>query len=386
LEVNIVADEQIAFVREVFTRIGKVQTMPPEAITARAVRHADLLLIRSVTKVSNALLRGSRVRIIGTATSGVDHVDAGVLRDRRIRLISAPGCNARAVAEYVLASLIAITAEKDFELAGKTVGVIGIGHVGSLVARFCRIMGMKLLLNDPPLAARSKNKKHRFKPITEILNNADIITLHVPLTGTGRYATRHMINDEFFARLRKKIVLVNTSRGAVIDENALIKAMRMDKISALVLDVWEHEPGISSAVLEIADIGTSHIAGHSFLGRLRGTAMVYDQLSHILGLKSSRGWSPLSLAPASRHQTVSVICREKPVEVIRKLVHKIYEPMSDDRKLRKYQKLPRSEQPRYFKLLRESYQLRPEFGEIKIRCRRCPERLVTKLKAIGFAH
>ncbi|HEX7320553.1 MAG TPA: 4-phosphoerythronate dehydrogenase [bacterium] len=382
---NIVADEQIAFVREVFSRIGKVQTLPAGAITATAVRHADLLIIRSVTKVSDALLRGSRIRIIGTVTSGIDHVDAGALRGRRIKLIRAPGCNARAVAEYVLAGIIAVAEKKGFVLNGKTIGIIGVGHVGSLVARFCRAMGMKLMLNDPLLAARSGIKKHRFKPIAEILNNADIITLHVPLTTIGRYATRHMVNDEFFARLKKKAVLINTSRGAVIDENALIRAIRMSKISALVLDVWEHEPGINRAVLDIADIGTQHIAGHSFLGRLRGTAMVYDQFYRVLGLKSSGGWSPLSLAPASRLQTVSVTWRENPEEeAIRKLVHKIYDPVSDGRKLRKYLKLPRSEQSRYFERLRDSYPLRPEFGEIRIACRQCPEGLIKKLTTLGF--
>lgn len=384
---NIVADEQIAFVREAFSRIGKVQILPADAITATTVRHADLLIIRSVTKVSDALLHDSQIRIIGTVTSGIDHVDANALRNRRIRLIRAPGCNARAVAEYVLASIIAVADKKGIELKGKTIGIIGVGHVGSLVARFCRAMGMNLILNDPPLAARSGIKKHRFKPITEVLNNADIITLHIPLTDTGRYATRHMVNNEFFARLKRKIVLINTSRGAVIDESALIKTMHMDKISALVLDVWEHEPGINRAVLEITDIGTQHIAGHSFLGRLRGTAMVYDQFCKVIGLKSTGSWSPLSLAPASRLQTISVTLREKSVEeVIRKLVHKIYDPVLDDRKFRKYLKLPRSEQPRYFERLRDSYPLRPEFGEIRIACRQCPVCLFKKMTALGFTH
>jgi erythronate-4-phosphate dehydrogenase len=387
LEVNIVADEQIAFVHETFSRIGKVQTMPPEAITARAVRHADILFIRSVTKVSAALLRGSRMRIIGTATSGIDHVDTALLRERGIKLISAPGCNARAVAEYVLASLVSIADDEEFKLQGKTIGIIGAGHVGSLVARFCRAMGMKLILNDPPLAAKSRTKNHRFRPITEIMRNADIISLHVPLTDTGRYATRHMVNDEFFARLKKKIILINTSRGAVIDENALLNARRTGKISALVLDVWEHEPGISGAVLEIADIGTPHIAGHSFLGRLRGTAIVYDQLCQDLSIKKPGDWSPLSLAPVDRHRTVSVACHAKTEEeAIRQVVHQIYDPGLDDQELRKYLRLARSEQPRYFKHLRDSYQLRPEFGEIKIRGRPCSYELLKKITALGFEH
>ncbi len=382
---NIVADEQIAFVREVFSCIGRVRTMPSDEITANAVRRADLLLIRSVTKVTDELLHRSKIKIIGTVTSGIDHIDAAALRGRRIKLISAPGCNARAVAEYILASLIAVADRKGFELNGKTIGIIGVGHVGSLVTRFCRAVGMKPILNDPPLAKRLRHKRHPYKPIGEILQNADIISLHVPLTDIGRYATRHMVNDEFFTRLKGKIVLVNTSRGAVIDENALIKAMRMGKINTLVLDVWENEPEISSAVLKITDIGTQHIAGHSFLGRLRGTIMVYHQLCQVVGHKRSWNCSLQSLAPACRHRTISVSCyRKTDEEVIRQVVPKVYDPGSDARRLRKYLKLPRSEQPRYFKRLRDSYPLRPEFGEISIACRQCSVRLFKKMTALGF--
>lgn len=385
---NIVADEQIALVHETFGRIGNVLTLPAEAITARKLRHADVLLIRSVTRVTGELLDGTKVRIIGTATSGIDHINSAVLRDRRIRLISAPGCNARAVAEYVLASLLAVADRKGFRLKHKTIGIIGVGHVGSVVARFCRAMGMEPILNDPLLAIRSKNKIRRFRPVTEILKNADIITLHVPLTCTGRYATNHMISDDFFARLRKNIILVNTSRGAVIDEKSLVNAARNGLIGGLVLDVWEHEPRIDSAVLEIADIGTSHIAGHSLRGRIRGTAMVYEQLCRAVGLQKKRERSALDMVPAKRRRVLSIadVEREGEEAAIRRFVRRICDPVSDGRRLRKYLDLPRSEQPAYFKRLRESYRLRPEFGEIKIKCRRCTKSFHRKLSALGFAH
>jgi erythronate-4-phosphate dehydrogenase len=245
---KIVADENIPLVKQAFGSFGEVETMPGRKIGPEAVRDAEALLVRSITRVDAALLSGSRVRFVGTATIGVDHVDRDWLKREGIGFASAPGSNAESVAEYVVAALLVLAERMNTSPAGKSLGVIGVGNVGSRVARNARALGMRVLLNDPPLKRATGDA--RYLTLEETLQ-ADIVSLHVPLTREGLDRTWHLADEDFFRRMRPGSVFINTSRGAVAVCEGWMKALGKT-LSAAVLDVWEHEPGI-----DFAPVGTS---------------------------------------------------------------------------------------------------------------------------------
>ncbi|NQT84941.1 4-phosphoerythronate dehydrogenase, partial [bacterium] len=218
---KIVADENIPYVKEAFGSLGDVIPLPGRKIAPASVVDAEILLVRSITEVNASLLEGSRVRFVGTATIGTDHVDEEYLHSRGIAFASAPGSNANSVAEYVVAALLTTARRKNFPLKGKTIGVIGVGNCGSRVAKKAEALGMRVLLNDPPLWRQTGNK--RFRPLEELFS-ADILTLHVPLTYEGIDATYHLVDEAFLSKLRPECILMNTSRGPVVDNLALATA------------------------------------------------------------------------------------------------------------------------------------------------------------------
>ncbi|MCK4325827.1 4-phosphoerythronate dehydrogenase, partial [bacterium] len=212
-EMKIVADKNIPFVEEAFGKLGEVATLPGRQINSSAVKEADVLLVRTVTRVDERLLKGSRVRFVATATIGLDHVDLDYLKKKGIGFASATGCNANSVAEYIVAALLIFAQRYEFSLSGKTIGVVGVGNVGSRVVEKAGILGMNVLQNDPPLAR--KTGESRFRPLEELLQKSDILTLHVPLSHEGEDATYHMANEALFEKMKKGGFFINTSRGAV---------------------------------------------------------------------------------------------------------------------------------------------------------------------------
>nr|WP_243663590.1 4-phosphoerythronate dehydrogenase [Rhodothermus marinus] len=221
---RIVADENIPFAREAFRGFGVVRPLPADQITPATVRNCDVLLVRSVTRVDAALLEGSRVQFVGSATSGIDHVDLAYLQKRGIAFAYAPGANADAVVEYVLAALLELAVRRNVSLRGRVVGIVGCGHIGGRLARRLPALGLEVLCCDPPLAEQTGRTD--FVSLETILAEADIVTLHVPLTRTGPHATYHLIDAAALARLRPSAWLLNTSRGAVVDGRALLEARR----------------------------------------------------------------------------------------------------------------------------------------------------------------
>ncbi len=376
---RVVADENIPFAEEAFSTLGQVTLVPGREMTAETVRDCDVLCCRSVTRVGPDLLEGSRVRFVGTATIGIDHVDVDYLRGRGIAFASAPGSNANSVAEYVVAALLVLARRHAFRLEGKTIGVVGAGNVGSRVARKAQGLGMRVLLNDPPLARQSGDP--RFLPL-DALFGADVITLHVPLTRSGPDPTWHMADAGFFERMRPDAFFINTSRGAVADTEAVKEALRGERLAGAVLDVWEDEPVIDLELLRLVEIGTPHIAGYSFDGKVCATETIYRAACEALNLEAT--WEPSALMPPPQHPHLTLECSGRHDEdVVREAVLTIYDIEADDRALRKS---PADAEARgaYFDHLRKTYHERREFHNTTLVLRDGSPGLARKLAGLGF--
>lgn len=246
--------------------------LSPGAITRDAISDAEGLIVRTRTRCDAALLDGTAVRFIATATIGTDHIDLDYCRRRGITVASAPGCNAPAVAQWVFAALSAVRPD------AQTLGIVGCGHVGSIVERWGRAMGLRILVNDPPRAMREGPEG--FCDLATIAREADVITFHTPLDAT----TRHLASREFFAALRRRPAIFNAARGAIVDTSALVEALDKGLAGAAAIDCWENEPNISAALLERAAVATPHIAGYSRQGKVRASIMAADALRRYLGM------------------------------------------------------------------------------------------------------
>ncbi len=277
---RIVADHRIPGT-EAFSEFGLVERVPAERIAPKVVEHADVLLVRSVTRVGPELLEGSRVRFVGTATSGTDHVDLRWLAARGIAFASAAGSNARAVAQYVVAAILALRPGLLESPGPARLGVVGVGHVGSMVARLARAMGMEVVGNDPPRARREGPEG--FVPLRELLEWSDVVTLHVPLTTSGPDATLHLAGRGFFETMRPGSTFINTSRGDVLAPEALRAAL--PELAGVALDVWPGEPSPPLDLVEACRIATPHLAGYTAEAKLRATAMLRAALEEHLGME-----------------------------------------------------------------------------------------------------
>ena len=278
----IVADERIAGVPGTFEFLGTVRSRPGRRIHRRDLLDADALIVRSLTRVDADLLEGTSVRFVGTATSGTDHVDRAYLARRGIEFADAAGCNASAVAEYVVAALLEISGRRAFNLGGKTLGIVGVGRIGSRVRRFAEALGLDALVCDPPLQRRGDRG---FVSFDELAGRSDIVTLHVPLTVEGHDATVGMVDDRWLARVRPGTVFVNTSRGEVVDEPALAGAIDDGRIRGAVLDVWCNEPRVDPVLVDRVEIATPHIAGYSVESAQRAASMMRESLAEWSGAR-----------------------------------------------------------------------------------------------------
>lgn len=276
---RIVIDDKIPYIREAIASITPDAVyLKGSAITSGDVREADAMIVRTRTRCDEQLLRGSRVRFIATATIGYDHLDTGYLDRAGISWTNCPGCNAASVAQYVRSSLLLLARRFGLCLSETTIGVVGCGHVGSCVAGVARSLGMRVLICDPPVGAVT------YVPLSEIERRADIITFHVPLTLTGPHATRHMADSGFFSRLARRPSIINTSRGAVVDNAALKEALLSGRVRQAVIDTWENEPHPDPELLDLVYIGTPHIAGYSADGKVNADNMSIAALCRFFGL------------------------------------------------------------------------------------------------------
>ncbi|MFQ6035892.1 MAG: 4-phosphoerythronate dehydrogenase [Sedimentisphaerales bacterium] len=396
---KIVADENIPFVAECFSSIGQVIAVSGREITPGVVADADVLLVRSITRVDSSLLAGSKVRFVGTATIGCDHIDTEYLSCRNIGFASAPGSNANSAAEYVIAALLEIADKYNINLEDKSIGIIGVGNVGSRVAKKAAALGMKLYLNDPPLqrtvAASSSAWRWpspslrdeaatqvEYLPIEELFD-CDFITLHTPLTFEGIDKTFHLADERFFKSLKPDSVFINTSRGGVVESSALKAAIRTGRFKAVVLDVWENEPSIDTELLQMVDIGTPHIAGYSLDGKVAGMIMIYNELCKYFELEpkfSVKDFLPEPAVPELKINPHS----DSEQDVLLEIVKKIYNISEDDRKLRRILKEKAEKRGEFFDNLRKNYPVRREFQNTKVIVDSKNSSLAKKLEGIGF--
>ena len=281
---EMIADENMALVKELFSDLGELTCLPGRSISPKDVAEADVLLVRSVTRVDAALLAGSRIRFVGTATIGTDHLDLPWLSRAGIVTASAPGCNARSVVEYVVAALFDFWRRDRLDWDRRVFGVVGLGNVGARLARTLQGLGLKVVGCDPFVS----HPDIRQLPLDELLGEADVLSLHTPLTKGGSHPTWHLFDDRRLKALRKNTILINTGRGDVVDNAALLRVLREGLLegSDVALDVWENEPGIDPELLQTVAIGTPHVAGYSQEGKWQGSQMVRDALCHFLGKPS----------------------------------------------------------------------------------------------------
>lgn len=334
---KIVADRNVPYLGNL-NRVGELIRLDAADITPEAVRDADALIVRTRTRCDDALLGGSSVRFVGTATIGTDHIDAEACARAGIKVANAPGSNAPAVAQYVFSSLLRVI---NRPLSSYTLGIVGVGHVGSIVERWARAMDMPVLLCDPPRARAEV--ADGFVSLDEIARRADIITFHTPLTATGEFPTLHLADDAFFRSLRRAPVIINSARGPVVDNAAWLRAIRDGIVGPAIIDCWEGEPLLDPALLEAAAVATPHIAGYSAPGKARATAMVLDALSDCFGLEKIEP-DTAEIPAVARWIT--------PAEALRS-----YDPLADTEALRAA--------PNDFERLRNEYALRPEPREIR---------------------
>jgi len=376
---KIVADENIPLLRDAFGSLGEVVAVPADAIRPALLRDAQALLVRSVTPVGAVLLDGSAVRFVATATIGVDHVNQEYLQQRGIAFASAEGSNAQSVAEYVFTALAVLAERGGWRLAGRTLGIVGVGNVGSRVARIAEGLGMTVLANDPPLACETGDPK--YVPI-ETLFDADIVTFHVPLTREGHDATYHRIGENLLSRLKRSVILLNTSRGSVADTAALKATCAAGRLGALVFDVWENEPNIDLELMNAVDIATPHIAGYSYDGKVNGTRMILEAFCRHFGLQ--RMWNPSPRMPPPEKPRIRLPAGVDAQQAIRYATRAAYDIEADDARLRAICEKPAEGRNPYFKSLRKNYPVRREFPQMTVELESADTQVQSALETLGF--
>lgn len=367
-KMKIIADNTVPYLKGVLEPIADVSYLDSKEFTPTNIKDADALIVRSIDKCTRELLEGSRVRLITTATIGYDHIDTRYCEKAGITWKNAPGCNAASVGQYVLSSLVAVALRKGERLAGKTIGIVGVGHVGSIVERLCETVGMRVLRNDPPRAEREG--EDGFVSLDTIAKEADIITLHVPLTQEGRFATRHLADHAFFDKLERKPWFINSCRGAVHDTQALSQAKRTGKVSELIIDCWENEPNIDRELLSEATIATPHIAGFSADGKANGTRMCLENIGRFFDIQIEKIKEVIPPAPSDPLIKLSQFTKNR----IEEAILRSFNPLIIDKRLR--------DTPERFEWFRAHYDHPREFAAYQIKDATAEE--IGSLKKLGF--
>ncbi|MGE4586039.1 MAG: 4-phosphoerythronate dehydrogenase PdxB [Mangrovibacterium sp.] len=368
-----IVDDKIPYIKGALEPFGQVCYLPGSKTTPELVKDADALITRTRTICNEKLLKNSSVKFIATATIGFDHIDTGYCEKAGIGWTNAPGCNSKSVEQYVASVLFVLSFKLGFELKGKTIGVVGVGQVGSKVARICEIFGMRVLLNDPP-RARAEGPD-AFVSLDQIKQEADIITLHVPLNRQGEDKTLHLANESFFNSLMRCPVFINSCRGEVINSRAVKKALDLKKIKALVLDCWEHEPCIDRELLDRCILATPHIAGYSKDGKANGTTMSIQAVSRFFNLGIDH-WKAKDIELPEK---TTFFLNGKGLteeQILSQAVLASYDIRRDDQALR--------EAPSRFELLRGNYPVRREFPVFILKMNEVPAPVQKKLQQLGF--
>lgn len=391
---RIVCDSAVPWAREAFGGLGDLELRPAPAIDAAVLRDADALVVRTVTRVDARLLASSRVKFVGSATAGVDHIDTRWLAQRGIAFASAAGCNATAVAEYVLTALHVVALERDRDLVTGPVGVVGFGQVGRRLAMRLRAIGAEVLVCDPPLLELRERGEaipgpwpelalaEPFVTWAEILRRARVLSLHVPLVDGRRHPTRHLLDAAALEELRSGAVIVNTSRGSVIDEAALVPWLGEGGLA--VLDVFADEPEVRQALLEPKSgvrLATPHIAGYTVEGKLRGTTMVAEALARFTGAELR--WD--GAAVLGKHRPIAALRKSGSVLAECTALLRAINPIEEvDLSLRALIDQPESVRAGLFERLRSEYALRRELDHFVLPATGLDGHTRTQLAALGL--
>ena len=379
-DVHIVVNKHTPYIVQAFEKIGKVTALGTREITKDTVRDADILIVRSETKVNRDLLEGSRVKFVGTVTIGTDHVDEGYLAKNGITFVSAPGSNSNSVSEYITAALLELAQGQGFSLHEKTIGIVGVGNVGSKVWRKAEALGLRVLLNDPPLERQGST--YPLHSLDELME-ADIVTLHVPLTRTGPDATHHLFNENRIRKIKQGAILFNTSRGGVVETEALKGTLLNKHLAAAVLDVWEGEPNINTSLLELVTLGSPHIAGYSLDGKVNALRMNYEAVCRFLSLPIDRDINSLVPNPALPEIKIDTT-KLSNEQALREIVKECYDIRLDDRLLRKLISLPEKDRGKYFQKLRAEYRVRREFFNSTVSLPNKAKEITDVIRLLGF--
>ena len=369
---KIVADENIPYLQECFGQSAEVIAINGRNINNADLKSADALITRSVTAVSRELLAGTPVRFVGSCTIGIDHVDTDYLDEAGIAFANAPGSNADSAAQYTFSAILALEKRHHFDIREKTVGIVGYGNVGSRLKQLLDALGVSCLVYDPFLQERGR------EGLTELENvlQADIVSFHVPLSREGKFPTYQMINAELLQRMNPKATLINCARGDIVDVEALLDDIR-DRGRKVVLDVWPNEPRIDELLLSMVQIGTPHIAGYSFDGKLRGTEMVYEAFCQAMSVDY--------LAPElaiPEPEAIVIAEHNNLLEALDQATLRSYNILEDDAALREILNEDRSSQGVFFDNLRKNYAVRREYGAFP--CYGAPASINKVLEELGF--
>lgn len=372
-------DENIPFADDFFADLGTIERFPGRELTPQQLIDADVLLVRSITKVNQALLSAAKkLKFVGTATIGEDHIDKPYLAANGVEFSSAPGCNANSVAEYVISSLFVLQERYNCNFAEKTIAIVGVGNIGKAVKSKLDALGIRYLLVDP---IRESNEypegNSPFVSLEQAIAEADIVTLHTPLTLDGEHPTMHLIDESKLSLLKPGAVLINACRGEVIDNHALLEHMQDENNETiLVMDVWEGEPNPLPELIPLCDIASAHIAGYSLEGKSRGTEMLYHKVCDLFGLDKTK--SLADMLPEAEIATHAISQAPDRVSELKSLVHMVYDVRRDDQLFRELLAL------KGFDWLRKNYPVRREWSSLQVEI----EKKSTKsldLGKIGFA-
>ena len=374
----IVADENIPLIEAFFASFGEIRRLPGRQITRADVHDADVLLVRSVTRVDRELLEGSAVRFVGTCTIGTDHLALDYFEQAGIQWSSAPGCNARGVVDYVLGSLLTLADIEGADLAQRTYGVIGAGEVGGRLVRVLRDLGWNVRVCDP---LRQAAEGGDYVSLEQIIEQCDVISLHTPLSKNGEFATWHLLDEARLNRLKPGTWLINASRGPVVDNAALRKVLNAREDLQAVLDVWEGEPQVDVELADLCVLATPHIAGYSLDGKQRGTAQIYEALCDFLGQAPQVQLA--DLLPAPWLARVELSANSDQAWALAMLCRGVYDPRRDDADFRRTLTGSGDQQKLAFDALRKLYPMRREIEGLTVHIEGHNPALTTMAAALG---
>ena len=368
-----IIDDKIPYIKGALEPFGEVVYAAGKDTTPEMVKDADAIITRTRTICNASLLSGSSVKMIATATIGFDHIDTEYCAKNGIEWTNAPGCNSWSVAQYMMSALFYIAKTDGISLKGKTIGIIGVGQVGSKVAKLCELIGMKVLKNDPP--RERKEGSGEFVSLSKIQHEVDFITVHTPLTNSGYDKTFHLIDDEFIEACKKPIYLFNAARGEITSTNAILNGLDSGKIKQVCIDCWENEPNMNKKLLRKSLIATPHIAGYSKDGKANGTMMSIQALNQKFNLGIDN-WQPAAI----ELPVVTTIEIDGSIgdlyERLEQIFFHTYPIWEDVNRLK--------ENPRQFEKLRGSYPVRREFPVYTVKSANVQDKEISLYKSLGF--